>query len=207
MNRNPPLTSPRPPVHSVGSDFLRTLSMPQSLQLLKKSLPAVLAWIDSTLAAHRAAARPVSSFGFARLAAYYPAALLASTQAIPIARVPAPPLSRLGLTGFDEFENLPAAGITYRHSFFVLHGHERDESLHFHELVHVVQWQHLGPENFVMAYALGHLRNGYRQNPLEVMAYDSQARFESHAPPFDVPAFVRLECDRVVPELFRHLHG
>ena len=35
-----------------------------------------------------------------------------------------------------------------------------DSALLFHELVHVVQWQHLGPDKFIMAYALGHLLSG-----------------------------------------------
>jgi len=110
----------------------------------------------------------------------------------------------MGLTGFDEFENLDAAGITYLNSFFVRHGYERDESLHFHELVHVVQWQHLGPDKFIMAYALGHLLSGgYYTNPLEEMAYALQARFDQHVLTFDVAAIVRTELDRVVPMLLQ----
>ncbi len=174
-----------------------------SLQLLQQKLPEVRAWIDLTLAAYAAQARPVADFGFTRLGSYYSAALLASAMAIPVAKVPAPPLASMGLTGFDEFENLNAAGITYLSSFFVLHGYERDESLHFHELVHVVQWKHLGPERFIMAYALGHfLCGGYDTNPLEVMAYVLQSAFDHHAPGFDVAAVVRTELDRIVPALF-----
>jgi len=41
----------------------------------------------------------------------------------------------MGLTGFSAFEQLDAAGITYLSSFFVRFGYERDESLHFHELL------------------------------------------------------------------------
>ena len=109
----------------------------------------------------------------------------------------------MGLAGFDEFENLDADGITYLDSFFVRHGHERDESLHFHELVHVVQWQHLGPDQFIMAYALGHsLCGGYDTNPLEVMAYVMQTCFDQQVRGFDVAAIVRVELDRVVPALF-----
>ncbi len=64
------------------------------------------------------------------------------------------------------------------------------------------QWQHLGPERFIMAYALGHLvSGGYRSNPLEEMAYRLQARFDANAPAFDVAAIVRPELDRVVPAL------
>ena len=174
-----------------------------SLQLLQQKLPEVRTWIDRTLAAHATLARPVASLGFPRLGSHYSADLLASALVIPVAKVPAPPLASMGLTGFDEFENLNAAGITYLNSFFVRHGHEHDESLHFHELVHVVQWQHLGPDRFIMAYALGHLLSGgYHTNPLEVMAYELQARFDRHDPPFVVAALVRPELDRLVPALF-----
>jgi hypothetical protein len=173
-----------------------------SLQLLQQKLPEVRAWIDRTLAAHAAHARSVANLGFPRLGSYYSPTLLASAKAIPVAQVPAPPLASMGLTGFAEFENLDAAGITYLSSFFVRHGYERNESLHFHELVHVVQWQHLGPERFIMGYALGYLlHGGYRTNPFEVMAYDLEARFDQHAPAFDVASIVRLELDRLVPAL------
>lgn len=173
-----------------------------SFRLLQQKLPEVKAWIDSILSAHVAQSRSVASLGLPRLGSYYSTALLASVHAIPVAHVPAPPLASMGLTGFDEFENLDAGGITYLSSFFVRHGHERDESLHFHELVHVVQWLHLGPERFIMAYALGHLPcGGYHTNPLEVMAYTLQACFDHQTPGFDVAAVVRTELDRIVPAL------
>lgn len=172
------------------------------LQLLQQKLPEVRAWINRALAAHTTQARPVVEFGFPRLGSYYSATLLASAKAIPVAQVPVPPLASMGLAGFDEFEYLDAAGITYFSSYFLRQGHERDESLHFHELVHVVQWQHLGPERFIMTYALGHLLSGgYRTNPLEEMAYRLQARFVANAPAFDVATIVPQELDRLVPGL------
>lgn len=180
-----------------------------SLQQLQHNLPLVRAWIDRTLAARVAQARAVAALGFRRLGSYYSAAFLASASVVvTAARVPVPPLASMGLAGFSDFEQLDAAGITYLSTYFVQTGYERDESLHFHELVHVVQWQHLGPERFIMAYALGHLLSGgYRTNPLEVMAYDLQARFDANAPAFDVAAIVRPELDRLVPPLLARAAG
>jgi hypothetical protein len=173
-----------------------------SLQQLQQRLPEVRAWIDRTLLAHAARARPVADLGFTRLGSYYSTVLLTSAMVIPIAQVPVPPLAHMGLTDFGEFENLNAAGITYLSSFFVRLGYERDESLYFHELVHVVQWRHLGPEQFIIAYALGHLLSGgYRTNPLEIMAYDLQARFDRSGPAFDVASIVTPELDRIVPAI------
>jgi hypothetical protein len=80
------------------------------------------------------------------------------------------------------------AGITYLDTYFVRADHIHDESLHFHELVHVIQWRLLGPEEFLERYADGLERFGYRNSPLEVMAYDLQGRFERDQQPFSVEA-------------------
>jgi len=94
-----------------------------SLQQLQQRLPEVRAWIDRTLLAHAVRARPVADLGFTRLGSYYSTVLLTSAMVIPIAQVPVPPLAHMGLTGFGEFENLNAAGITYLSSFFVRLGY------------------------------------------------------------------------------------
>lgn len=174
-----------------------------NLALFQQKLPEVLGWIDHTLAEHAANARSVASLGLPRLASYYSPELLASSSFIPVPKIPMPPLAAMGLPGFDEFEQLDAGGITFRTSYFILEQQVADEALHFHELVHVVQWQHLRPERFVLAYALGHLlAGGYRQNPLEQMAYSLEDHFKRGVPPFDVAAIIRRELDRVVPSLF-----
>lgn len=152
-------------------------SVNSQLQLLQQKLPIIKAWVERTVTDHRAAARPVASFGFPRLGSFYSAQLLGTARVVALARVPMPPLTEMGLTGFADFEQLDSAGITYLDTYFVRADSDREESLHFHELVHVVQWQHLGPDRFLTAYALGHiLRGGYHGNPLEVMAYELQAR-------------------------------
>jgi hypothetical protein len=111
-------------------------------------------------------------------------------------------LAALGLPEFAEFENGSYEGITYLNTYFVQASVAASESLHFHELVHVVQWQHLGADRFLVAYALGHLMaGGYRANPLEVMAYDLQARFDQNAAPFDAETLTRRNLDDIVPVL------
>ena len=103
-------------------------------------------------------------------------------------RVPVPPLSAMGLARFGQFEQMDMAGITYLDTYFVRADHASDESLHFHELVHVIQWRLLGPERFLAFYADGLERFGYRKSPLEAMAYSFQDRFEREAQPFSVEA-------------------
>lgn len=173
-------------------------------QALLEKLPLVRAWIDRTLTAHNNRARSVASYHFPRLAAFYSNEFLIAAKVVEIEHVPVPPLSSFGLTGFEEFEGGNYAGITFRDTYFVQSGEALRESLHFHELVHVVQWQHLGAERFVTAYALGYLQGGdYRSNPLEVMAYNLQDYFESGGQPGDVEAAVRRQLDEFIPTLER----
>ena len=102
-----------------------------------------------------------------------------------------PPLSQMGLTQFTEWERIEYGGITYLDTFFVTQNELANEPLHFHELVHVLQWRPLGPERFVALYAEGLERFGYRSSPLEVIAYDLEDRFRKSAAVFDAEAEVR----------------
>ena len=72
-------------------------------RLLDK-LPEVRAWIEHTLALHKATARPVASYGFTRLPQYYSAEVLSSTLVMEVPRTPVPPLADLGLPEFAEFQ-------------------------------------------------------------------------------------------------------
>ena len=176
-------------------------------ELLEK-LPLVRGWIDRTLAEHSNRAQPVASYRFPRLGGFYSSEFLTTAKVVEVERVPVPPLSALGLTGFGEFESGNYAGITFLDTYFVQSGEVLRESLHFHELVHVVQWQHLGAERFVMAYALGYLQGGgYRANPLEVMAYDLQDYFEKGGQPIEVESFVRRQLDSLMPAFDRAFKG
>ncbi len=113
-----------------------------------------------------------------------------------VPNVPAPPLSAIGLSQFSDFENMNAGGITYLDTtyldtFFVRNELRGNEALHFHELVHIIQWQLLGPKSFVAAYADGLERIGYRACPLETMAYTLENVFRSSQTHFDVAMIVR----------------
>jgi len=159
--------------------------------------PLIAGWIQKTLAEHAGAARPVPSFGFSRLPSYYDAQLLASSKVVVVSRVPVPLLLTMGLALFGAADRMDMAGITFLDTYFVRSDHVHDESLHFHELVHVVQWRLLGPERFVALYADGLERFGYRNSPLEVMAYDLQGAFEREPEPFNVEAACRTLLGRV----------
>lgn len=153
--------------------------MTDLVQRFHSALPQVQEWIDQYLTAHAAAAQPVSSLGFKRLAACFPAVLLDSTKVVPVDRVPFPPVEKFGVPEFAGMQQIPFAGITFKDTFFVHKDERRSESLHFHEMVHVVQWARLGVDRFMLAYALGLAQFGYEESPLEAMAYTLQGQFDS----------------------------
>jgi len=154
-------------------------------QQFRAAYPLFMAWIDALLKAHASQTQPVATKGFPRLPHYFSRELLASAKVVVVERVPMPPLTALGLSQFSEFERADNSGVTYLDTYFVKRDRASDEPLHFHELVHVVQWRVLGPERFLAAYAAGLETFGYRNSPLEAMAYDAEAAFVQKAEIFD----------------------
>jgi hypothetical protein len=161
------------------------------------TLPAVQEWIDKTLEDHRSSAISVISFSFFRLSEVFPLDLLTRAQVVVVTgKVPFPPLSHMGLTEFSQIENMLMAGITYKDTFFVSHLHQT-ESLFFHELVHVIQWERLGVNNFLFAYGAGLIQFGYRDCPLEQMAYSLQSRFDRGVLPKNIINIIHQGTDHI----------
>jgi hypothetical protein len=170
------------------------------LELIPKfhsTLPAVREWIEKTLEENRDHAVPVISLGYPRLGKVFPLELLNRAKAVLVTgKVPFPPLSRMGLPELTDVENMPMAGITYKDTFFISHL-QQTESLHFHELVHVVQWDRLGVNDFLLTYGIGLMQAGYRNSPLEKMAYALQEGFERRNLRGGVVDFIRRETDAI----------
>jgi hypothetical protein len=165
--------------------------MPLTPEEFKAKYPILIGWIRQTVAAHADRAMPVGGFGFPRLPAYFSPALLASARVVLVETLPMPPLSQMGLTQFTEWERIEYGGITYLDTYFVTQNELANEPLHFHELVHVLQWRLLGPERFIALYAEGLEKFGYRSSPLEVIADDLENRFRNSTKAFDAEAEVR----------------
>jgi hypothetical protein len=157
--------------------------------------PHVIFWIQQTLATHQRNANSVASRGFARLPRYFSEHLLTTSKVVVLNLLPVPPLSKLGLNRFAEFEQENFDGITYLETFFIKPGHEENEGLHFHELIHVLQRKMLGPETFLARYADGLETKGYRNSPLEVMAYNAEAHFRNSTAAFDVEKLVAQQLE------------
>jgi hypothetical protein len=141
------------------------------------ALPPVRQWIDEYLERHSAEAKTVQSLGIAGLSTYYPEDLLARAKTVTVQWVEFPPLHLFGIPEFGGLQQMTFDGITFKDTYFVRRDHE-SPAVHFHELVHVVQWGRLGVENFLLAYGVGLLQNRYERTPLEHMAYRLQANFE-----------------------------
>ena len=143
---------------------------------LQHALPHVKKWMDALHAEHSHECIRASSLGFPRLASYFPRTLLDNAFAVPSDIMPFPPVREYGLPEFEAMANMPMKGITFGNMYFV-RPTQSIEELHFHELIHVIQWSKLGIEHFLLTYALGIVQFDYEQSPLEAIAYELQARF------------------------------
>ncbi|MGF1794256.1 hypothetical protein L4D21_27225, partial [Photobacterium profundum] len=65
--------------------------------------------------------------------------------------------------------------------------------LHFHELVHVAQWQHLGAVSFLQRYINEVQSLGYDEAPLEKIAYAFDDHFSKGKDKIDVPNFIAIK--------------
>ena len=159
--------------------------------------PKLRAWIQKTLELYEKNAKPVASMHFVRLPLYFDPSMLETAKFIAIDRLPMPPLSEMGLSRFAVFEQGDFSGITYLNRYFIKQTVVTEEAIHFHELIHVIQWRLLGPEDFLAAYANGLDEFGYENSPLEKMAYNAEAAFKRTSPIFDAEKFVAEQLGRL----------
>jgi hypothetical protein len=160
-------------------------------------LPEVRKWIEGLLEKHATNSVPVNSLDFRRLPQHFHDDILEKAKVVIVPEVPFPPLGRLGLPELSFMEQMPLSGITYVDTFFIQHPHRTEESLHFHELVHVIQWNRLGVVNFLLAYGVGIVQSGYEQSPLEQMAYNLQRAFDRDSLPDNLIQFIQKETDTI----------
>ncbi len=166
------------------------------IRRFQAALPQVRGWIDQLLETHAGSTRKVNTLGFLRLAACYPADVLEHARVVSVNRTPFPPVSQFGLPEFASHEGRGFDGITFKNTFFIVKGRE-SEALHFHELVHVVQWARLGVDNFLLAYGVGLLQFGYENSPLEKTAYSLEEQFKRGQLPKDLVRVIEEDADDI----------
>jgi len=147
-------------------------------------------WVDQTLKNYAGQAVSCESFS-SQFEGFYPTEFLSNSYYIVIDKLPKPDFPELRKAGFGDFIDMDAAAITYKNTYFVKKGFEADLELHFHELVHVVQWQNLGAPLFIARYMKEISYVGYRNAPLEKMAYELQGYFSMKKKPLDILSYVQ----------------
>jgi len=150
-------------------------------------------WIVNTLAEHKAQMEPVEAAQFERLKRYYPNTLLQRVQRVIVDRCPVPPLAISEISQLAEIETWDIKGIPWGNTIFIRRDMADWDAIHFHELLHTIQWDHLGTERYLTAWAIGTITRGYRDNPLEETAFRHQSRFETEEKPYDVVREVTAE--------------
>ena len=159
------------------------------LRRVQEALPEMARWINRLHAQNAGQAVSAREAGPARLAGYFPRALLDSAHVVTGESLPFPPVAEYGLPEFAGMATPDMAGITFGHMYF-LRADDRAGTVHFHELVHVVQWQTLGVAEFLSTYAVGLAQHSYETSPLESIAFWLEGQFISGIAPFDVSDFV-----------------
>ena len=146
-------------------------------------------WIDQTLTEHSASTISCNVFS-KPFSGFYSTDTLEECFYVVIDKIPKPDFPELYEAGLSSFINMDVEGITYKNTYFIKSGYEDNLSLHFHELVHVAQWQHLGAIAFIQSYMHEIQTSGYHDAPLEKMAYASDTRFANNEEHIDIPSYV-----------------
>ncbi|MDY6934180.1 MAG: hypothetical protein SVZ03_08150 [Spirochaetota bacterium] len=171
------------------------------IKMMNVYIPQIDIWIGEILKKYHNQKISVLDFNFPRLPLFYSKQLLKSTNVIILNEdLPLPPLLH-ELSGFAEFFTGYIAGITYKDTYFIRTDFSSDESLHFHELIHVLQWDILGVEKNLTYYAMGLLEKGYRGSFLEDMAFRHQSRFDQNDDPYNVEDEVINEINHYIEKL------
>lgn len=160
---------------------------------IEQHLPLIIEWIDNTLIRYSPESTRLIDLNFSRLPQYFSDHLLTGTKVVILDGVPPIPPFLPELNRLVDFFKGNLAGITYKDTYFVRRENARDESLHFHELIHIIQWEYLGIEKFIINYGIDLIERGYRISFLEEMAFRHQRRFIFESKPYDVEEEVLRE--------------
>lgn len=177
---------------------------------LPKLRDAQIAWVVQQVAAYikqqrqtyRPKAVPLDRYQRSAMQPFFPMSVISATRHVVLApeRVSNPPfyaeMTRIGfeLAALPNFAFM--AAITFVDTL-VIHG-PFSERLLFHELVHVVQYEKLGLQEFSSKYVRGFLSGGsYEAIPLERNADELDGRFAAEpARPFSVGGEVQAWIER-----------
>jgi hypothetical protein len=178
------------------------------LRRVQEALPEMARWIDRLHAQHARLALPAREVAPVRIAGYFPPALLDAARVVRGEALPFPPVAEYGLPEFAGMATPDMAGITFGHMYFV-RAEDPAGGVHFHELVHVVQWKTLGVAEFLATYAVGLAQHSYEASPLESIAFWLEGQFSLGIAPLDVSDFAAkhaLAARDAAAQVFRKHH-
>lgn len=143
---------------------------------------AVEAYILASRKKYLSAASLFSEQQLKPLLEFFPAEILSTTRGLVLrgSRIQDPPFysmaRMMGIRNLPSFSDV--AAVTF---VDVIVSHEEfTPALLFHEMVHAVQYAHLGPKHFAALYVSGFLKGGsYEEIPLEKNAYELESRFSA----------------------------
>ena len=146
-------------------------------------------WIDQTNNDHTN--KRVCCDRFSRdFTGFYSDSFLARAYFVVVPKIPKPDFPELRQKGLGGFIDMSVEGITYKNTYYVLPHVADSLNLHFHELVHVAQWSHLGATNFIQRYITEIQGFGYERAPLEQMACNLETHFGHGGEKVDIPNYV-----------------
>lgn len=153
-------------------------------KLSENQVDQLAGFVSSYIAEQRSAfgrkAQPIPAEYLPQLQAFFPPDVLSNAKVVR-GRAPEPGfytlIRMMGIRNAPAFSEM--AGITFQD--VVVHVEPLSMQLLFHELVHAVQYKHLGIDGFASRYVRGFLSGGsYEEIPLEKEAYELEARFASN---------------------------
>lgn len=133
-------------------------------------------WIQQLNTFHKQERQSCANFD-SNLASFYSPEFLKTAYFVVTEEIPKPDFPELQEAGLDEFLELDVDGITYGDTYYIKKSHRRNAALHFHELVHVCQYQNLTRQGFIKRYIQEMQYFGYKKSPLEIMAYQLEDHY------------------------------
>lgn len=121
---------------------------------------------------------------------FYSSSFLSQSYYVVVDSIPKPDFPELRQAGLGGFLDMEIQGITYNNTYYILPEVAQNLRLHFHELVHVAQWNHLGIRGFLQRYISEVQSVGYDNAPLERVAYAFDEHFVKGGQKIDVPSYL-----------------
>jgi len=160
-------------------------------------------WLQEQRNLYIANARPLTDEEKNLLEGYYDNKILDKVWLAAVDRISNPTFyTEMVKSGNPILDISGSAGITFIDCILMRKEFRKDfpawNSILFHELVHVVQYEILGSKPLIEAYLTAWSQNGYSYDriPFEMQARRLEIRFEQREPPFSVRKAVEKELKK-----------